>query len=132
MSAYLNDVWRFNMSSIAWSWIAGSLTTATASYGTPGVASTNNYPAGTFYPGAKFAYGTENLFVFGGQIGRAYINELWMFNVSSLQCTFYLKGTDAENYTDSYAVPGQRYVLSFTALPQIGLFLMVNLFSNLD
>lgn len=47
----MNDLWRFNVSSLCWTWIAGDMSTgdSPANYGTPGVSGPLNNPFGMYF-----------------------------------------------------------------------------------
>jgi N-acetylneuraminic acid mutarotase len=90
-----NDLWKYNITTGFWTWVAGSNTCA--STGTNGTYGTINTPSSTTTPGAR-AYAaswidptTGKLFLFGGkgfdaasaEVGTTgtagYLNDLWMF-----------------------------------------------------
>jgi hypothetical protein len=75
-----NDLWRFNPTTKAWTWVSGSSTiNASAVYGSLGVAASNNVPGARF--GADGWIDKDgNLWLFGGtsivSTGAVYLNDL--------------------------------------------------------
>jgi hypothetical protein len=62
----LNDLWRFDPATGAWTWIAGSETAGHGGvYGTPGTPSTTNVPGGR-QEAASWTDSSGNLWLFGG------------------------------------------------------------------
>jgi N-acetylneuraminic acid mutarotase len=118
---YLNDLWKFDVSALQWTWMSGgnavdpvSGACPTGNYGTLGRAADSNLP-----PGRKWAMGwtdtNGNLWLFGGQAADSssntiLFNDLWEFNVGSGQWTW-MGGSstqDAPSGTEgSYGTKGQ-------------------------
>lgn len=79
---FLSDLWRFNISTGAWTWVKGQGTGGVAgSYGTLGVTSTNSAP-GARANGVTWTDKTGHMWLFGGigadstgTIDR--LNDLW-------------------------------------------------------
>ena len=83
-SGNLNDLWKFNPTTIAWEWVSGSnLSGATGAYGTQGVASTSNVP-GARDGAMSWSDSSGNLWLFGGNgftpTDGGFLNDLWTFN----------------------------------------------------
>ena len=84
----LNDLWKYNISTGMWIWIAGSdLLNQAGSYGAQGVADASNWP-GARYPVQSSGPGIDrnSFWLFGG-LGRdsigsssGYLNDLWKFS----------------------------------------------------
>lgn len=125
----LNDAWSFNVTSNNWCLLKGSITLVNqlAVYGTTGVASASNMPAGVQGHDAAFLPGTDILYVFGGltTITSTYSNELWTFNCSSAQWTFLSSAVQKGIYTNGAQYPGERYCHSLVAINNTSLFIMV-------
>lgn len=105
-TGYLNDLWKYDLSSNMWTWIAGTSTIQSQGvYGTIGVPSSTNYP-GARQNANGWVDNSGNLWLFGGQgfaSGPAftYLNDLWKFNISTNQWTWMLganSGTPASVY----------------------------------
>ncbi|MBE0644968.1 MAG: hypothetical protein IH600_12870, partial [Bacteroidetes bacterium] len=81
----LNDMWRCNIQTGSWTWIAGSSQINVAGeYGTIQTPSQLNYPGGRrFYPG-YCVDGSGNVWAFGGfgygESQHDYLNDLWRFS----------------------------------------------------
>jgi gliding motility-associated-like protein len=94
----LNDVWRFNISTNNWTWMAGSDTIQVPpDYGIQNVSSTSNTPgARGFYTSWKDSDG--NFWLFGGEntiLGYLY-SDLWLFSPINLQWTW-ISGSNIAN-----------------------------------
>jgi N-acetylneuraminic acid mutarotase len=89
-SAY-NDLWEFNPTTSQWTYWSGSNTSATTtgSYGTLGVASASNQPAGRAF-GSAWTDANGNLWMFGGtqlQLNNN-LNDLWLYQPASNEWTW--------------------------------------------
>ncbi|MFX1380927.1 MAG: kelch repeat-containing protein, partial [Promethearchaeota archaeon] len=121
-NGYYNDLWKYNMSSGLWTWMAGNKTfDVYGVYGIKGIPDINNYP-GSRIGAVSWTDIDGNLWLFGGSgsaetgIGGS-LNDVWKYNTSSGMWTWMagnktssvngvygIKGTpDAQNY------PGSRY-----------------------
>lgn len=97
-SGNLNDLWRFNIPTGAWTWIGGSNSlNQSGNPGTIGVPAPSNQPGGR-YTTATFTDLAGNLWLFGGNQN----NELWKYDVSSNVWTW-MKGGGANGV---YGTPG--------------------------
>ncbi len=96
--AGLNDLWNFNTSTNQWTWVGGNSTVSSGPPGSPGVYGTIGKPSTGNLPGSRYsAYswtdGGGNFWLFGGfgsdSAGNTgYLNDLWMFNPSTMQWTW--------------------------------------------
>lgn len=83
-TAGFNDLWRFNPTSKAWTWIGGSSTTGSlGNYGSKGVASSTNMP-GARAASASWIDASGNLWLFGGggydSVGTlGALSDLWRY-----------------------------------------------------
>lgn len=101
----LNDLWHYNMNTNLWTWIKGSNgLNQNGIYGTQGTAGANNTP------GARnnFVLWTDSLgqvWLFGGNGGSGYLNDLWKYNPSTNGWTW-MKGSSGGNSGGVYGTMG--------------------------
>lgn len=109
-NGYLNDLWKFNVSSNQWAWVKGSNSiNPIGSYGVQGTASAGNTPGARQYL-ASWADSGGNLWIFGGygsdgNSSNVYLNDLWKYDVSGNQWTW-MKGSSTGNQNGSYSSVG--------------------------
>jgi N-acetylneuraminic acid mutarotase len=108
----LNDLWEFNPTTNAWTWVSGS-STVNDPNGQPGVYGVLGTPAGSNAPGArKQAVGWTdakgNMWLFGGYgvdsadaVGE--LNDFWMLNPASGEWTWM---AGANNFGGLQGIPG--------------------------
>ncbi|NHI90907.1 MAG: galactose oxidase [Candidatus Lokiarchaeota archaeon] len=107
----LNDLWRFNISDLIWTWMSGNYSrNNNGTYGTKGVAEAANIPgardgsvswtdtAGNFWLFGGFGYDNES-----GTSGR--LNDLWRFTVSDSTWTW-MSGNYSRNNNGIYGMKG--------------------------
>lgn len=98
-----SDLWRFNISSCHWTWIAGGQENdREPAFGTKGVASPTNTPGPrTSHSSAVFADGA--LYLFGGTVtGQSNDwNDLWRFDLATLMWTW-IEGASVPNESSIY------------------------------
>jgi N-acetylneuraminic acid mutarotase len=90
LSAQLNDLWMFNLSTRQWVWMGGSnvvpvlLGYQEGAYGTLGVPDEGNIP-GSRSSAAAWTDSSGNLWLFGGTSGEGIgaLNDLWKYDPSS-------------------------------------------------
>jgi hypothetical protein len=114
---YLNDLWKFD--GTYWTWISGSdSTNQTGVYGTKGVTSSNNIPAGR--SGAiSWIDSYDNLWLFGGYSidedddydDYDYLNDLWKFDGT------YWTWISGSNSIDQTGVYGTKGIASSNNVP---------------
>jgi hypothetical protein len=77
---YMNDMWKYNISSNSWTWMKGSSTGYPSNvYGTLGIEDTANVPSGR----ASYTHwmdGSGNFWIFGGLDVSGRNNDLWRYN----------------------------------------------------
>jgi N-acetylneuraminic acid mutarotase len=103
--AYLNDLWRYNVSTNEWTWVNGTnIINVNSVYGTLGVPSSAVLPGGR-YTTASWIDANKDLWVFGGRGLSAAsnsingeLNDLFKYNIASNQWTW-MKGS-----TNTYAL----------------------------
>jgi len=91
---FLNDLWKYDVSTNLWTWMKGNDTTNTAGvYGLMGI------PASANMPGARWgsnswtdSYG--NLWLFGG----GFLNDLWKYNIATNQWVWIKGDSTAKQY----------------------------------
>ncbi len=139
--AELNDLWMFNPSTGAWTWVNGSSVVPAAAtnpgsgtagvYGTKGTASSGSVP-GSRQASAAWMDLSGNLWLFGGagedSIGRSgELSDLWMFNAVNSEWTW-VGGSNTvpvsagnggnpgvygtEGSVSATNMPGSRYIAS--------------------
>lgn len=94
-SAFLNDLWRYSITTNEWTWMKGANTTNQAGiYGTQGVASTTTTPGSRFDASSWSDGAGNNFFVYGGSgygsnnIGMDFLDDLWKYDVAGNQWTW--------------------------------------------
>jgi N-acetylneuraminic acid mutarotase len=113
----------YNISSNVWTWLAGNNTiNALGVYGTKGVASVHNYPGSRDDHSMVFDPIQNCIYIFGGygyaqstgmtffnsihtHINVGWLNDLWMFNISSVQWTW-LSGNRTAGIRGAYGTKG--------------------------
>lgn len=117
---YMNDLWKYNVSSGLWTWMSGSTTyTQGGVYGTKSVMTSSNVP-GARQMSIGWIDNAGDLWLFGGWgytgplFGR--LNDLWKYNVSS-DMWVWMAGSNSTNQQGVYGtvsvpsasnVPGSR------------------------
>jgi N-acetylneuraminic acid mutarotase len=100
---YLNDLWTYSPATGVWTWVGGLNTpNSTGVYGTMGVAAPGNMP-GARYGQSGWTDHAGNIWIFGGfgydaagNVG--YLNDLWMFNLVTMQWTWMSGSSTVNNY----------------------------------
>ncbi|HEG44242.1 MAG TPA: hypothetical protein ENH94_09360 [Phycisphaerales bacterium] len=113
---WLNDLWKYNISSDTWTWVSGSDTEDQPGiYGIKGIADVVNTP-GARGGSVSWMDSEGNLWLFGGRgydsAGvNSYLNDLWKYDIST-DVWAWIRGSDTINnsgvYSGSSAVPGAR------------------------
>jgi len=109
-NAYLNDLWRYNITNDTWTWVRGAnANNPVGQHGTLGVASNTNNPGGRFAAGMWTDAG-GNFWLFGGlgwsgtgNLGN--LNDLWKYDPVVNQWTW-IKGSNAINTAGIYGSIG--------------------------
>ncbi|WP_420317507.1 kelch repeat-containing protein [Ekhidna sp.] len=101
--AWLNDLWYFDPSTEAYTWIGGSTTIDVA-----GVYGEKGDPSISHIPGARSssAYWSDeegNFWLFGGYESFEYNNDLWKFNPNTLEWTW----VNGNNFQNSPSIYGE-------------------------
>lgn len=88
VGGYLNDLWEYNPSAKAWTWIGGSSTVnAVGVYGTKGVASAGSFPGARSYD-VGWTDRAGDFWLFGGGNATSEFNDLWEFNPTTKEWTW--------------------------------------------
>ncbi|MFW9851544.1 MAG: kelch repeat-containing protein, partial [Candidatus Thorarchaeota archaeon] len=103
-SGLLNDLWRYNITSQKWAWIAGSNAINQPSiFSAKGVFNENNQPV-CRYECTSFKDNDGNFWLFGGStIGGAYRGDLWCYN-TTLNAWAWIAGSDTDNEPGDYGI----------------------------
>ena len=107
---YLNDLWRYSLSSAVWTWVSGgNAHNAAGIYGTEGTAAAGSLP-GARQAANSWIDSSGNMWLFGGSgysstgdVG--YLDDLWRYSVSSGEWTW-VSGGNGENAAGSYGTQG--------------------------
>jgi N-acetylneuraminic acid mutarotase len=107
----MNDLWKFELSTKKWYWVAGAKTGQPAgTYGTKGVGSTANIPGGREGT-ISWKDGSGNFWLFGGSgvdsiLGHnSVLSDLWKLNPTNLQWTW-VSGPNLTEVTGTYGTKG--------------------------
>ncbi len=106
---WLNDLWKFNVTTKRWTWLSGdSSVNKPAVYGTQGVGATTNKP-GARSSNISWKDKNGNLWLWGGygftsnSIG--FLNDMWAFNTNTNKWTW-KKGDTIRNINGVYGIQG--------------------------
>jgi N-acetylneuraminic acid mutarotase len=131
----LNDLWKFNPTTLAWTWVSGSLTNGqVGSYGKLGQAGATNVP-GSREAAAGTVDSAGNLWLFGGSgcntscTTPGTLNDLWLFDPATQEWTWEA-GSQAQNIA---GVSGTEFVTATANVPgtRDGSFLWIDAANNL-
>ena len=111
-TGYMNDLWKYNISSGQWTWMSGGNVADPKQlgvYGTQGTAAAANVP-GARYDAVSWFDSSGNLWLFGGwgyntDIFAGRLNDLWKYNISSGQWTW-VSGSNLTNQAGVYGTKG--------------------------
>ncbi len=106
---YLNDLWRFSITSKEWAWMSGNKTMwSFGVYGTKGVPDIANYPGGR-EASISWTDTDGNLWLFGGygfnEGSFDYLNDLWKFDITSKEWAW-MSGSKTLNQYGVYGTKG--------------------------
>jgi N-acetylneuraminic acid mutarotase len=109
---FLNDFWKYNVTSNQWTWINGSnLTGQIGNYGTINITSPSNSPGGKEFP--SFWKGSNGLFYLFGGRSSGYFNDLWKYDPIGNLWTW-ISGSNIGNQLATYGTMG---IASATNIP---------------
>jgi hypothetical protein len=115
-----SDLFRFDIASAKWSWLAGSnVSGANGYWGLKGSASNLNSPSARQSGATIFINATKELVLFGGKSGtnatnQVFWNDMWSYNLTTNLWTW-VHGSPFS--TDSGSYPANRNVSDPSALP---------------
>ena len=113
---YMNDLWKYNISTNQWTWIGGtnvgangSVAPVPAVYGTQGTAAASNLP-GVRASASSFTDASGNFWLFGGQgtdsVGAfGNLSDMWKYSPASNQWTW-VAGPNVVNQAATYGTQG--------------------------
>ena len=109
---YVNDVWRYNIASNAWTWIKGSnIKDQNGSYGTIATSSPTNNPGSRAFS-TGWPDGAGNFWILGGDgwdatasTANGKLNDLWKYNITTNEWTW-IKGSSTYNQNGIYSLQG--------------------------
>jgi N-acetylneuraminic acid mutarotase len=110
--AWLNDLWKYDISSNEWTWVRGSqFADAAGVYGTQGVPASGNDPGAREFS-VSWTDNSGNFWLFGGegfgsgtQTSAETLGDLWKYDPSTNQWTF-MKGYATSNQPGVYGTKG--------------------------
>ena len=110
-SGYLNDLWKYDISTNQWAWMAGtSGTNQVGNYGTQGVTTATNYPGSRYYS-VGLTDSSGNFWLFGGAgyaaAGSGELYDLWKYNTTTSQWTW-MKGPNTTSNYGTYGALGRE------------------------
>lgn len=110
-NGYLNDLWKYDVSTGNWAWMKGSQSIGQqGTSGTIEVENSANNPSARGYA-VGWTDSEDNLWLFGGNgyypagSGTGKLNDLWKFNTTSGNWTW-MKGSNDRNQTATYGIKG--------------------------
>jgi N-acetylneuraminic acid mutarotase len=115
----LNDLWRFDPTTLEWTWVSGSDTHGQAGvYGTKGIASPSNVPGARHW---ALSWADENglFWLYGGygffeaSLWYGLLNDLWTFDPATLEWTW-VSGSSSDGQAGNYGTQG---AVSLTNIP---------------
>jgi N-acetylneuraminic acid mutarotase len=107
---YLNDLWRFDPTTLEWTWISGSeLLNQPGEYGTKGAAAASNVP-GARYQSVSWIDRDGRLWLFGGygfatSGSYGWLNDLWRYDPTTAEWTW-VSGSNTVGQAGVYGTKG--------------------------
>lgn len=107
-NSFLNDLWKYDITTNMWTWINGSNTTNQISvYGTQNSPSASNAPGGRF-GSCSWTDSNGSFWLFGGQqftTATERTNDLWKYNITTNQWTW-VSGANIADQNGNYGTKG--------------------------
>jgi N-acetylneuraminic acid mutarotase len=113
----LNDLWKYNPTTLEWIWVSGSNSTNQAgTYGTMGTASSSNIPGGR-YAAVSWLDPAGKFWLLGGfgyySAGNAgWLNDLWKYDPATLAWTWE-SGSSSQGQSGAYGTLGTADLSNF-------------------
>jgi gliding motility-associated-like protein len=95
-----SPLWKYDIASDTWTWMSGSTTTSTGSYGTYRVEAAANQPP-TRLSYTRWRDPNDNMYVFGGAEGANKFADVWRYRPSTGRWTW-ISGSSVVNDTGRY------------------------------
>ncbi len=109
ITGYLGDLWKFNPTTLQWTWMSGSMYgSMSGNYGTLGVPSPTNAPASTGEAHLCWTDASNNLWFFGGYasgVGGMISDNLWKYNIATGIWTW-VQGSGSGSTSANYGALG--------------------------
>jgi PKD repeat protein len=109
--SFLNDLWRYNISTNEWTWMKGdTVNNAIGVHGTMGIPSSMNVPGGRVETTSAWTDSLNNLWFFGGNGfddagGSGLLNDLMKYDISTNEWTW-MSGSALSNAPSNYGIKG--------------------------
>jgi gliding motility-associated-like protein len=102
-----DDLWKYTIATNEWTWVKGSLSNTTSTYGTMGIANINNTPGGRQEVKSGWVTANNDLWMFGGWSASSFDlqSDLWRYNISTNEWTW-MKGSSIGANTGTYGTLG--------------------------
>ena len=99
-------LWKYNPSSLEWTWVKGNgLGNQLPIYGSKGVAAAVNTPGSRGWGAASWVDTTGNLWLFGGASIYGFFNDLWEYDISTGNWTW-VSGDNVPNANGVHGILG--------------------------
>ena len=102
------DMWRFNPTTLEWTWVKGTGVANVASvYGTQGIPALTNTPGSRSFNGCTWVDQNNDLWLYGGIVngGGGDASDLWRYNIATNMWTF-MSGYTTTNHLPVYGTQG--------------------------
>ena len=105
---YLNDLWKYNISTTLWTWMSGgNIIDQAGVYGINGVSHIDNVP-GSRYEHQMLVF-DEDIFLHGGLSYNNVFNDLWKYDFSNDEWTW-MSGSNITNQFGVYGIKGVSHI----------------------
>jgi PKD repeat protein len=107
-----SDLWKFNPSTLEWTWVKGTGVYQGIVYGTQGVPDPANTPGERGLAAVTWVDMSGNFWLFGGNNGPGFKNDLWKYDPATNEWTW-VSGTSNSNSLGNYGVQGVPSTLNY-------------------
>ena len=107
---YLNDLWKYNISTNVWTWVNGDdIVNQSGAYGSKRLSALSNKPGARYYVAGSID-ANDNIWLFGGQgLDRngsdGYLNDLWKYEIATNRW-IWISGNDLIYQNGVYGTKG--------------------------